>query len=357
MDGPKTATPPPPRRGRLRVVAFFLLGLVALDFAVAANRRTWRAYDPDEYRERVRGCRREKPDFVIVGGSPVSEGVDPAVLAGLTWRGCPLDRPYNLGLPGATTSEVWHAVEHGAVTPPRLLVYGVTASDLNDGRDEPHGPQSLMDAADVACWARLRPAAAEWCARQWAVACAERAWNLYYFRNGVRLWAADEAGCLSPGLCPEAASEAREGLAKSAALAAHHGFAPDPASRPRRLDRLKEAGSYGPPFRFLDHYRLGGHLAYLHRLLDWAAARGVEVVLVDMPVSADLEERFHPAEFAAYRDALAGVEHGRGVRVLRASREAVGLSDADFADLIHLNADGAARFSAWLRGRLEAGSH
>ena len=38
--------------------------------------------------------------------------------------------------------------------------------------------------------------------------------------------------------------------------------------------------------------------------------------------------------------------------VLRASREAVGVTDADFADLIHLNASGTARLSAWLRQAL-----
>jgi hypothetical protein len=61
----------------------------------------------------------------------------------------------------------------------------------------------------------------------------------------------------------------------------------------------------------------------------------------------------YPAAFAEYRGRLAEVEHDRGLTVVRAPREAVGLSDALFADLIHLNATGAQVFSHWLRGRLQ----
>jgi hypothetical protein len=351
MDEGRGAGPRLARWARFRVVLYLLLGLAALDAVVAGYRRVWRAYDPDDYRERVLGCRHEAADLVIVGGSPVSEGIDPAALAGLVWQGRPLARAYSLGLPGATTSEVWHAVEHGVVSPPRLLVYGITASDLNDGRDEPHGPRSLMDAADVLRWARCRPRAADWCVRQFIEGQLSHLWQLYYYRNGIRLWAADQVERLRPGLCPEAAAEARDGLRYAAAMRAGHGFAPRPDFQGQRLDRLKAQGVVWKSFHFLEKYRLGGHLAYLHRLLDWAEAHGTAVVLVDMPVSADLEQMHAPA-FAAYRAALAEVERTRGVRVLWASRAAVGLSEEHFADLIHLNAAGTPRLSQWLRASL-----
>src|SRR5262249_39418107 len=138
----------------------------------------------------------------------------------------------------------------------------------------------------------------------------------------------------------------------TAALRRDDGFAPRPDAQVRRLDQLKAAGSYGPPFHFLDNYRLGDHLACLRCLLDWCAERGVPVVLLDMPVSADLEERFHPSAFARYREVLADLQRRRGARVLSASRAALGLTDADFADLIHLNASGTARLIAWLRRQL-----
>jgi hypothetical protein len=336
-----------------RVILYLVLGLVLVECFVASYRPVWRAYDPNEYRERVKNCRRQAHDLVLIGGSPVAEGLDPTVLRGLRWRGTPLERTYNLGLPGATTSEIWHAVEHGLPTPPRLLIYGITASDLNDARDEPQGPRSLMDLEDVAAWRRYRPERAIWCVRQVCWERLDRLWGLWHYRNGIRLWAADQVARLCPTAFPEAAAEARRGLERSATLHREDGYAPDPDAQVRGLDQLKAAGTLGQPFHFLENYRLGGHLGYLHHLLDWAEQHQVAVILVDMPVSADLEERMHPQEFATYRTALHDLQRQRGVEVLDASRTVLGLSDADFADLIHLNAHGAARLSAWLRLQLD----
>jgi hypothetical protein len=344
------------RHGRAgyRVFVYFLLGLAAVDFLVAAHRPVWRAYDPDEYRERLHNCRRRPHDLVLVGGSVVAEGLDPAALRGLCWRGRAVEHPYNLGLPGGTTSEVWHAVEHGLLAPPRLLVYGITASDLNDHRDEPEGPRQLMTWADLPRWVRYRPEAAEWGPRQFLEERISRLWRLYYHRNGIRLWAADQVERLCPGPFAGAAAEARKGLARDAALRSADGYAPDADTHARALAVLKTQGTSGPPFHFLDRYQLGGHLRYLRRLFAWAGRRGVAVVLLDMPVSADLEERMHPREFAEYRALLADVGRQDHVPVLHAGRAALGLDDTDFADVVHLNGRGTARLSAWLRRQLEA---
>jgi hypothetical protein len=336
---------------RTRVIGYFLIGLIALDGAVAANRKTWRAYDPDEYRERLRGCRRRPFDMVVVGGSSVSEGIDPTVLAGLSWQGRSLEGIYNLGLPGGTTTEVWHAVRHGVTTPPLVLVYGITASDLNDDREEPHGPHSLMDVGDVADWIQSGHRASEWCVRHFVQGRLARAWQLFQYRNGIRLWAADLVEHVCTGLCPEAAAEAQDGLRLSRTIRQNHGFAPRPDFLSRRLDHLKAAG-FKDDFKLLNSYCLGSHLAYLHRLLDWADDHGVKVVLVDMPVSADLDERMYPQAFAAYRAALVDLERTRNVCIVRGAAQGAGLGDADFADWIHLNARGSARFSSWLRRQL-----
>lgn len=342
---------------RLRVVVYLILGLVAVDVVVAANHTVWSAYDPEEYRERLDACRRHPHDLVIVGGSTVGEGIDPTVLAGLVRHGCPLDRVFALGMPGATTSEVWHGVEHGLPTPPRLLVYGVTASDLNENRHEPEGARHLASVGDLLDTARTRPAVAQRSARHFARARFGRLWNLHRYRNGIRLWAADSVESIWPGLFPEAVDEARKGLAFCAALRQDHGFAPRPDAQVRRLDELKAAGSLGQPFRFLDNYRTGGeHLTCLHRLLDWAETHRVEVLLVDMPVSADLEERLRPHAFVTFRALLADLQRERNVPVLHASRDALGLTDADFADVVHLNGAGTAKLSRWLRGALEDSS-
>ena len=67
-----------------------------------------------------------------------------------------------------------------------------------------------------------------------------------------------------------------------------------------------------------------------------------------MPVTADLEAKY-AAAVAEFRTRLAEVESRRGVKVVRATRDAVGLGDGDFADLIHLNHIGAKKLSTWVR--------
>jgi hypothetical protein len=335
---------------------YFLLGLALVDCCVLCFRKMWIAYDPNEYRERLESCRRQAWDLVLIGGSPMAEDLDPAQLAGLYWHGATLSRNFNLGLAGATTTTIWHAVEHGLVHPPRLLIYGISATDVNDSRDERNGVWTLMDLPDVADWVRQRPETGWWCVRHFISEQAARFWSLYYYRNAIRLWLADYGECFWPGTSPNAALDARYGLRFSAALQKGNGFAPRFENEVQTLADLKAMNLVEPRFRYLEDFRLGGHLRYLHRILDWADQRGVEVVLIDMPVAAEVEAQF-PQAFAAYRTVLAEVAHDRGVCLLRPTREAVGLDDCLFADRVHLNARGRERFGAWVRARLtELGS-
>lgn len=355
MDADRNAIPGPVREtGRWRVLLYLLGCLAVLDAVVAVGARRWRAYDPVFYRDRLRHCRGHAWDLVIVGGSPAMAGIDSDVLTGLRYRGRRLDRAYNLSLPLGTAGEVCLAVEHGLTRPPTLLLYGVTASDLNESRVEPQGPRYLMDAGDIAHWMGHRPTAAWWCLRHAAQGNLPRLWQLFYHREGIQRWSADFLERRWPGLCPEAAAAARENLHTSERLRSDAGLvARGPAAPKFRLDCLKAGGGPLPEFPFLNRYAIGGYLGSLHRILDWAGSHGVEVVLVDMPVPADLDQKLYVQPFAAYRAVLAEIEHARGVRVLRATPESVGLTDADFADLIHLNGDGAARLSAWIRRQLD----
>jgi len=327
-------------------------GLALIDAGVLRYRKALDAYDPNEYRERLESCRRQAWDLVMIGGSPMAEDIDPAQLAGLYWHGTSLSRNFNLGLAGATTTTIWHAVEHGIVAPPRLLLYGITATDLNDSRDEPNGVWTLMDVADVAEWLRRRPAQGEWCVRHFFSEHLARLWSLRYYCNALRLWLAERAETSWPGACADAAAEARYHLTFTAALRRGDGFAPRPENHDQTLADLNAMNLVEPRFRFLEDYRLGGHLQYLHRILDWAAERGVDVVLIDMPVAAEVEA-LHPQAFTAYRAVLAEVARARGLCVLRPTREAVGLNDCLFADRVHLNARGRDRMGAWVRARLD----
>jgi hypothetical protein len=168
----------------------------------------------------------------------------------------------------------------------------------------------------------------------------------------MKMWAATEAERQSPGSCRASLKEATELRDYADALRNGNGYAPTSWFENRRYDLAKAAGAAEAPLPFFNKYRTGSHLKFLHKLLDWCETNRVALVVVDMPVTADVEARFG-REFAEYRTRLAEVEAARGLRVVRPSPEAVGLTDAQFADAMHLNRDGARVFSDWLRDRIK----
>jgi hypothetical protein len=337
--------------GRNRVVILFAVLLIGTDRLIGRFVSTWERHSPDDYVARVLGCRCEPRDLVFVGGSPVAEGIDPARISGLPWGDRPLTSVYALGMSGGTTSDFYHAVIHSCQPPPRVLVYGITASDINDSRHEPHGPYSLMTWGDLVRWVRLRPEAGEWVTRHFLLSRLGQASNLFRYRHGIRMWAVTQADRVQPGCCPEAIREADELRERADTLTGGDGYAPARGFAVGRYDQVKKAGLAPTEFPYLRKYRTGSHLKYLHRLIDWCGMNNVELILIDMPVTEDLE-LMYPAEFAEFRTRLGEVERDRAVRVVRASRETTGLTDAHFADLIHMNRDGATLFSEWVRGNL-----
>jgi hypothetical protein len=232
-----------------------------------------------------------------------------------------------------------------------LIVYGISASDLNDSRNEPHGPYSLMTWSDWFESIRLRPDARSWMTRRFLEGQIRNCWSLFRYRHGIRMWTALRAEELVPGTCPESAAEARALLAYSDALRGGSGYAPASWFVHRRYDLMKADGWVAPPFDYLHKYRMGSHLIYLHRLADWCAEQETRLVLLDMPVTADLEAR-HPQVMVEYERRLSEFGSARNVTILRATRDRVGLTDAAFADLIHLNVVGMHKLSIWLRDRL-----
>lgn len=343
-------TAPVSRLRRIRVVLTFLLALIGFDLLIRGNHATWERHSPDGYTERIAGCAGEPRDIVFVGGSTVAEGINPAAVGAIPWHGRTLTDLYAVGLSGGTTSDVYFGTVHACPAPPAVLVYGITASDINDSRHEPHGVRALT-WADVQDWRRTRPDAAEWVTRHYLKDRAGGVWAAYQYRHGIRMWAAKQADAIIPGCCPEATAEADRHLQTAEWLAHARGYAPTQWFAHRQYDQMKAGGWEQPPFEYLARYRTGSHLKYLNRLADWCEANGTKLVLIDMPTTADLERR-HPAEFAEFRGRLAEVEHDRGLTVLRATREATGLGDEHFADLIHLNLAGCERLSAWVRAEL-----
>jgi len=336
---------------RNRTVALFLVGLITLDLSVGLFHDLWQRHSPDDYAWRVQACQERRPDLVLVGGSPVAEGLNPSVVAGTD-----SDRHgFNLGMSGGTTSDFYHAVIHACPAPPRVLVYGITASDLNDSRGEPHGPHSLMTWNDLAGWVRTRPEASEWVVRHFLRGKLERISNLFHYRYSIRLWAAIKVNDAFPGGSPLTLKEAEEQRDYAAGLVSGNGYSPLKGFEHAHFSEFKKIGAKGTRFdhlHYLHNYRTGSHLKYLTKLIDWCEANRVTLILLDMPVTADLE-RMYAKEFAEFRLRLGEVERERGLRVLRPTRAELRLEDEQFADLIHMNRDGANRLSTWLASKLE----
>ncbi len=340
------------RLRRLRVPIVFLFALIIFDVLIRLNRETWEKHSPDGYTERVSGCAKQPRDIVFLGGSPVAEGIHPEAMGAIRWRKETYADNYAVGLSGGTTSDFYFAARHACPQAPKLLVYGITASDLNDNRHEPHGASSLLSWSDVRDWRATRPDAAEWVTRHYAQGRVGEVWGAYQYRHGLRMWAAVRAERIRPGCAPESLQEAQRHLKTSDWLAHGRGYAPTEWFAHRQYDQMKQAGWEQPTFEYLLRYKTGSHLKYLRRLLDWVEQSGTEIALVEMPVTDDLERR-HPKEFAEFRGILAEVEKNRGVTVLRATSVATGMNDSHFADLIHPNLAGANLFSNWLKSELE----
>lgn len=322
------------------------MGIVFADLLVGQFQHIWDRYSPDDYVVRVRGCASQKRDLVLLGGSPVAEGLSPSIIG---------NNVYNLGLPGGTTSDFYYAAIRGCPHAPKRMVYGMTASDINDSRGEPHGPHSLLTWSDLAEWVRTRPENTEWVIRHFLRGRIQRVSNLFQHRHAIRMWATITVDQFCPGCSPETLKEALEESKYAEGLISGNGYSPRGGFEYARFSDHKAAGTRGTRFdhlHYLHNFRTGSHLKYLLKLIAWCEDRGIDLLILDMPVTHDLE-RLYPQEFAFYRGILAELERNHRVPVLRPTRDALGLTDDHFADLIHMNRDGAGRLSSWLREHLQ----
>jgi hypothetical protein len=340
------------RRNWLKPLGWLLLGLLSIELFLRGTAGHWQRYSPDDYALRVERCATQPRDFIIVGGSPVSEGLDPSLIQGVTWKQHTLANGFAVGLPGGTTTDVYYAVQRSCPTWPKLLVYGIAPSDLNDSRNEPHGPASLMSYSDCVEACRVRPDAASWFIKHYSQNQLADCSAIWKHRHGLRMAAADQFTQLFPKSCPESREEALRQKDYADRLQVSNGYAPAQYFATRHYSDMKLAGWVAPPFEYLAKYKTGSHLKYLEKLVEQARANQCDLVLVEMPLTADLEER-HATEVTTFRLVFREFCQSRNLPRLVATRTEVGLSDSDFADLIHLNAGGAERLSKWLKVELQ----
>ncbi|MGL4422371.1 MAG: hypothetical protein ACRCZF_17000 [Gemmataceae bacterium] len=337
------------QRGLSSYFLRFGLLCLALELGTRFSADHWRRYAPDDYSERITRMRTAPHEVLLLGGSPVSEGINPTLIGNIpiATGTAPATAIYSLGLPGGTTTDFELALRQAESSPPKLVIYGITASDFNEDRREPHGAWSIMTRHDLSrIWAD-EPAHRNWYAKQYAAARVSEASALYRHRNGIRLALADWCHPLDAPNRERAQSE----LARSRDFSTGNGFVPATGFLQGRYDIRKQTPECLPPFGFLNHYRIDLHARSLERIIAWCASHDAELVFVDMPVTADLQTEY-AAAFATYRQEILEPLKARGFLVIDAHRRNVGLDDAGFADLIHLNRAGSDLFSPWLGRQL-----
>jgi len=333
---------------KCKPIGFLLVGLLLIELTIRQFSTTWERYSPDDYAIRVQHCAAESRDFVLVGGSPVSEGLDPSLIAGVKWKQQTLNNGYAVGLPGGTTTDVYFATKQSCQSWPKLLIYGVAASDLNDSRNEPHGAASLLSWADWQEAISTRPDAAKWLTKHFLQSRASECFAAWHYRHGIRMFAADQFVKQFPSSCPESFAEAERQRDYADRLLISNGYAPASHFATRCYSDMKKSGWIAPPFSYLAKYKTGSHLRYLHKLHELCCSNSCDLVILEMPATRDLEER-HPAEIMEFRRVIRDFCDTFQVNRLVATRTEVELDDGHFADLIHLNATGAERLSRWLK--------
>jgi len=160
----------------------------------------------------------------------------------------------------------------------------------------------------------------------------------------------DQANRWQPDLAPESAAAARRDYAIAQSLKVSSGYAPAPWFAEANYAARKARGESFPPFGFLDRYQFGSHARYLERLI--LEYPQTQFILVRMPTTHDFQTRFS-AEWDFFEQQLSAWEASQGWPILRADRDRLGLSDADFGDWVHLNRGGAEKVSRWVRVQLE----
>jgi lysophospholipase L1-like esterase len=311
------------------VVAVVVLLLAELAVRVGRSHlavpSAWPAPELQKKYDRIvaRAASGQRTDVVLVGDSMMDAAGDPAALSA---DGAPLSI-YNASVAGETLPTIaeWTTKVVVPRLHPKLVVIGFSSNELN--------PSVLSPAQGLAAYDGSRAArAAE--GRGNVVDDADaflRRWSaLYRYRNELRHpFAQPLTGAFNPALSADGQDLAFQGQQYL-------------SGGPLR-DRVIIAGTIAA----LAGFTVGPkNVAILRAMITSLRAQGAKVMLVAMPVTADLVS-YHPGGTVDYQTAL---DSFAAIATAAGAQYAVpGVWPTPvFADPVHLNAVGAARFSTYL---------
>lgn len=262
-------------------------------------------------------------DVVLVGDSMMDAAGDPV---GLAADGAGVS-VYNASIAGETLPTIaqWTTKVVVPRLHPKLVVIGFSSNELN--------PAVLAPAEGLAAYDKSRAAQAAAGSHDWVdqADAALRRWSyLYRYRSDLRHpLSTAAAGVFDPALTPGG---------QDLAFTAKTYLEGTPANA-----RVIVYGVIAS----LAGFRIGsGNVALLTAMITSLRHQGIQVLLVAMPVTNDLV-LFHPHGAADYQRAL-----GAYTAIAQATGARMAIPGiwprADFADPVHVNGAGTARFSQYL---------
>jgi len=359
-----------PWRRMLPRVAIVLAALALIDVAVRCLVPPEALLDFTHHEEAVYGVKLAQfksaptPDVVFLGSSRVRDGMVPEVFSGFLskeWK-----RParvYNLGLINAKAEEYLTIVRSHLPDPgPRLVVLGITGSEVVNVHDFQYASRFLWTLPDALDWLRRVPAA------HFDVAHVEhflenelcRGWYVFGHRDALREMLLDTLvsrfGVPLPVAAGGTDNMGQNKKLRDYVLAADGYQAPPLTPQGSLARRIVEAPQLLKiPERELEaspEMLEGARFTELREIAALLDARGSRLALVEMPVSPYLQERNPVLHGQVFRDRMEQLAQELGCVWVPMPPEETQLSNRTYGDVNHLTEVGAKRYTRLLFERL-----
>lgn len=338
----------------LRIVGFLLV-IVLSDAASNWLRISHWTPSADDRELAIYVYQRQRvaADILFLGTSKINAAVIPAVIE--SELSASLGRPvttFCLGQPGTSAFTSWQVLRDVVSSngSPSVVVLELSPASLNANHG--HIPRdlssycSLLDLAGAARWidSRERLVAASGGAFRGLTTCALSATRVFYWESAR----------------PRVEELARKRGAQFGPRRRHQQRLSD-LTEEQQQQLMRDALPWGR-HEYMDRYEIGGAPeAAFRSICRLTRDRGIPLVVLDPPVADRYGRRIAtPHELREFRSYLDRAAQSWSFERVELDPAALGLTDADFLNLTHLNWDGAATLSRHLArtvlpGLIEAG--
>jgi len=348
--GAPVAVPAPRRRAILRQLGVLLLLLVALDVVTQVALEPLVLSDSTE-RDRTLwhvALYHQTPapvDVLVMGSSRVQLGLSPVLM--MNDLKTQFQQPVhilNLGMKLATPQANYWMLKN-VVQPdkqPKVIIYGAAEYEFNEYLNLPPTYDYRDELATLSDYSQAFPDPTQRIDDQLSFFLGQP-WYLFRMRNVIRsaVTERDDPGASSwPG-----------GITEDP-----YGFVPaDGVMDAGAIARMRGLYVNAPGWGLLKNYTIGGPMVTrFEQFLQLAKDRGIQVIVLNMPVAKVHETFLPPAAYAAYRAYLQQTAAKYGMAYADYNDHALWQEPQDFRDTNHLNNRGAAKLSPMVTDQMLA---